>query len=292
VSCIFDFVQWIDTILSKEVERRKRGMLKKILLFVSTAIWLAPFLLMLLIAFSSKNTNSFLELFADNRATFQNFQNAWEQAEFSRYFLNTVIVTVVSVVVILAVTALAGYIMGCFEFRAKKIIYTVMMISMGIPTIFFTIPVYQILRMLHCESSLIGLILAEVGGGHVIFILLFSKFFQSIPKALEESAVLEGASEFDVFFRIMFPLAGPVIGTVVITQSIWTWNSFLYPLILSVNQPKIRTLSVGLYSFQGENIVEWGSIAAGACITILPMLLLFVTFQKYFIQGISGAVKE
>ena len=104
-------------------------MLKKILLFVSTAIWLAPFLLMLLIAFSSKNTNSFLELFADNRATFQNFQNAWEQAEFSRYFLNTVIVTVVSVVVILAVTALAGYIMGCFEFRAKKIIYTVMMIS-------------------------------------------------------------------------------------------------------------------------------------------------------------------
>ena len=261
-------------------------MLKKILLFVSTAIWLAPFLLMLLIAFSSKNTNSFLELFADNRATFQNFQNAWEQAEFSRYFLNTVIVTVVSVVVILAVTALAGYIMGCFEFRAKKIIYTVMMISMGIPTIFFTIPVYQILRMLHCESSLIGLILAEVGGGHVIFILLFSKFFQSIPKALEESAVLEGASEFDVFF------AGPVIGTVVITQSIWTWNSFLYPLILSVNQPKIRTLSVGLYSFQGENIVEWGSIAAGACITILPMLLLFVTFQKYFIQGISGAVKE
>ena len=266
-------------------------MLKKILLFVSTAIWLAPFLLMLLIAFSSKNTNSFLELFADNRATFQNFQNAWEQAEFSRYFLNTVIVTVVSVVVILAVTALAGYIMGCFEFRAKKIIYTVMMISMGIPTIFFTIPVYQILRMLHCESSLIGLILAEVGGGHVIFILLFSKFFQSIPKALEESAVLEGASEF-VFFRIMFPLAGPVIGTVVITQSIWTWNSFLYPLILSVNQPKIRTLSVGLYSFQGENIVEWGSIAAGACITILPMLLLFVTFQKYFIQGISGAVKE
>ena len=252
-------------------------MLKKILLFVSTAIWLAPFLLMLLIAFSSKNTNSFLELFADNRATFQNFQNAWEQAEFSRYFLNTVIVTVVSVVVILA---------------AKKIIYTVMMISMGIPTIFFTIPVYQILRMLHCESSLIGLILAEVGGGHVIFILLFSKFFQSIPKALEESAVLEGASEFDVFFRIMFPLAGPVIGTVVITQSIWTWNSFLYPLILSVNQPKIRTLSVGLYSFQGENIVEWGSIAAGACITILPMLLLFVTFQKYFIQGISGAVKE
>ena len=267
-------------------------MLKKILLFVSTAIWLAPFLLMLLIAFSSKNTNSFLELFADNRATFQNFQNAWEQAEFSRYFLNTVIVTVVSVVVILAVTALAGYIMGCFEFRAKKIIYTVMMISMGIPTIFFTIPVYQILRMLHCESSLIGLILAEVGGGHVIFILLFSKFFQSIPKALEESAVLEGASEFDVFFRIMFPLAGPVIGTVVITQSIWTWNSFLLPLIVTLSKPEMRTLAVGLYALRGENVVDWTGIAAGACIAVLPIILIFVCLQKYFVDGVAGAVKS
>ena len=103
---------------------------------------------------------------------------------------------------------------------------------------------------------------------------------------------MDGANEFDVFFKIMFPLATPMIGTVVITQSIWTWNSFLYPLILSVNKPEIRTLSVGLYSFQGENIVEWGNIAAGACITILPMLVLFVMFQKSFIQGIAGAVKE
>ena len=83
-----------------------------------------------------------------------------------------------------------------------------------------------------------------------------------------------------------------MIGTVVITQSIWTWNSFLYPLILSVNKPEIRTLSVGLYSFQGENVVEWGNIAEGASITILPMLVLFLMFQKSFIQGISGAVKE
>ncbi len=267
-------------------------MIKKIILVIASILWLIPFGIMALIAFSSKNTNSFTELLTGNSFTMNNIVNAWQEAQFSKYFLNTVIITVASVLIILAVTALSGYVMGCFEFRMKGILSGIMMLTMGIPTIFFTIPVYQILRMLNCDGSLIGMILAEVGGGHVIFILLFSKFFQDIPEALKESARLEGADEFDIFFRIMFPLSTPVIGTVVITQSIWTWNSFLYPLILSVNKPQIRTLSVGLYSFQGENIVNWGSIAAGACITILPMLIIFVIFQKYFIQGISGAVKE
>ena len=267
-------------------------MIKKILLFAGMILWITPFAVMLLIALSSKNTNSFMELFSENSFTFDNFVRAWKEARFSSYFINTAVITIASVLIVLAVTALAGYIMGRFEFRGKKLLSSVMLVCMGIPTIFFTIPVYQILRMLNCESSLAGMILAEAGGGHVIFILLFARFFQSLPNALEESAILEGASEFDVFFRIMFPLSAPMIGTVVITQSIWTWNSFLYPLILSINKPQIRTLSVGLYSFQGENIVEWGNIAAGACITILPMMLLFIMFQKYFIQGISGAVKE
>lgn len=291
MSGVLDRGQFVGEVFDK-AESEQNEMIKKIVLFLGVMIWTAPFLIMLLIAFSSKNTNSFVELLSENPLTFHNFITAWQEAEFSRYFVNTVIITVVSVLVVLMVTALSGYIMGYFDFKGKKLISAVMMISMGIPTIFFTIPVYQILRMLNCDTSLMGMILAEVGGGHVIFILLFSRFFSSIPGALRESALLDGANEFDVFFKIMFPLATPMIGTVVITQSIWTWNSFLYPLILSVNKPEIRTLSVGLYSFQGENVVEWGNIAAGACITILPMLVLFVMFQKSFIQGIAGAVKE
>ena len=291
MSGVPDCGQFVDEAFD-EAESGQNEMIKKIVLFLGVMIWTAPFLIMLLIAFSSKNTNSFVELLSENPLTFHNFITAWQEAEFSRYFVNTVIITVVSVLIVLMVTALSGYIMGYFDFKGKKLISAVMMISMGIPTIFFTIPVYQILRMLNCDTSLMGMILAEVGGGHVIFILLFSRFFSSIPGALRESALLDGANEFDVFFKIMFPLATPMIGTVVITQSIWTWNSFLYPLILSVNKPEIRTLSVGLYSFQGENVVEWGNIAAGACITILPMLVLFVMFQRSFIQGISGAVKE
>lgn len=266
--------------------------MKRILLFFNLLIWLLPFAIMILIAFSSKNTNSFFELFDVTSFTFDNFKTAWVTADFGRYFINTVFVTVTSVILILGITSLAGYIMGRFDFKYKKYLHWVMILSMGIPTIFFSIPIYQILKMLQVDQSLIGLILAEVGGGHFIFILLFSQFFKSLPKELAEAAIIDGANDFDVFFRIMFPLSKPMIGTVVITQTIWTWNSFLYPLILSLNNPEIRTLSVGLYSFQGENIVEWGNIAAGACITIFPMALLFFLFQRYFIQGISGAIKE
>lgn len=265
--------------------------MKKVLTYVLAALWMLPFLVMFLIALSSKNTTSFTKLFDLSTSTLNNFLRAWTEGAFSRYFLNTVIVTLVSVMIILGLTALAGYVMGRFEFGGKKVLYHMMILSMGIPTIFFTIPVYQLLRILHADSSIIGLILAEIGGGHIIFLLLFANFFASVPSELEESAVIDGATEFDIFFKVMFPLSKPIIGTVVITQSIWTWNSFLYPLILSVNDPSIRTLSVGMYAFQGENIVDWGSMAAGACITILPMVILFIVFQRYFINGISGAVK-
>ncbi len=177
-------------------------MFKKILLVVAMILWTIPFLIMLLIALSSKNTNTFSELFSIGDMTFANFINAWQEAEFSKYFLNTMIITVASVVIILMVTAFAGYIIGCFAFRGKKFLSALMMVSMGIPTIFFTIPVYQILRMLHCESSLVGLILAEIGGAHVIFILLFANFFRSLPGSCASLRFWKARAHFRSFSRL------------------------------------------------------------------------------------------
>ena len=184
MSGVPDCGQFVDEAFD-EAESGQNEMIKKIVLFfgvydMDSAISDHAFDCV----FSSKNTNSFVELLSDNPLTFHNFITACREAEFSRYFINTVIITVVSVLIVLMATALSGYIMGYFDFKGKKLISAVMMISMGIPTIFFTIPVYQILRMLNCDTSLIGMILAEVGGGHVIFILLFSRFFFSIPGAL------------------------------------------------------------------------------------------------------------
>ena len=164
--------------------------------------------------------------------------------------------------------------------------------SITIPLVFTIIPVYELLKGMGLSKNLLGLILAESGGGHVIFLMLFSGFFASIPKEMEEASLIDGCSFPQLFIHIMFPLSKPIMVTVVIMQFIWTWNSFLLPLTLTLNNPNIRTLAVGLYALRGENVVDWTGIAAGASIAVVPVIIIFIACQKYFVDGIAGAVKS
>jgi ABC-type glycerol-3-phosphate transport system permease component len=140
-------------------------------------------------------------------------------------------------------------------------------------------------------NSLGGVILAEAGGGHIVFVLLFAGFFRQIPKELEEAAIMDGCGFIRTFVNIMLPLAKPIAGSAVIMQFIWTWNSFLLPLVLTLSNPNLRPLAVGLYALRGENIVDWTGIAAGGTIALVPIIVIFLLLQRYFIDGMAGAVK-
>lgn len=164
--------------------------------------------------------------------------------------------------------------------------------STTIPLVFTVIPTYELLKALGLSQSLLGLILAESGGGFVIFLMLFASYYRALPKEPEEAAIIDGCNFIQVYHRIMFPLAKSVMVTVVIMRFIWTWNSFLLPLVITLNNPKIRTLAVGLYALRGENVVDWTGIASVATIAIIPVLLIFILLQRYFVEGISGAVKS
>ena len=109
---------------------------------------------------------------------------------------------------------------------------------------------------------------------------------------MEEAATIDGANFVQTYGSVMFPLAKPIMVTVVIMQFIWTWNSFLLPLIITLNNPSLRTLAVGLYALRGENVVDWTGIAAGASIAIVPVICVFIALQRYFVDGIAGAVKS
>ena len=224
--------------------------------------------------------------------TFDNFIRSWNNANFSQYFLNTIIVTVCSVVIVLLCTSAAGYALGRYAFPGKKALLGVFMASITIPLTFTIIPVYELLNAMHLTNSLLGLIVAECGGSHILFLMLFSSFYSGIPNEMEEAAIVDGCGFFQTYVRIMFPLAKPIIVTVVIMQFIWTWNSFLMPLVLTLSQPSLRTLAVGLYALQGEHVVDWTGIAAGATISVLPVILVFIAMQKHFVNGIAGAVKS
>lgn len=263
-----------------------------VLLSVVALIWIYPFIWMITASLKTQD-----EFFASGLSlipkslNFENYVRAWNNANFGVYFKNSIIVTVSVVVIVLLATSAAGYVMGRYAFVGKKLIMGIFMASITIPLVFTVIPIYELLKEMGLEQNLLGLILAEAGG-HVIFLMLFSSFYGGIPKELEEAATIDGSGFLKTYSSIMFPLAKPIMATVVIMQFIWTWNSFLLPLIVTLSRPELRTLAVGLYALRGENVVDWTGIAAGACIAVLPIILIFICLQRYFVDGVAGAVKS
>ncbi|MBR2566075.1 MAG: carbohydrate ABC transporter permease [Paenibacillus sp.] len=223
--------------------------------------------------------------------TFDNLLRAWNQANFERYFFNSVIITIGTIFIVFFTTATCGYVLGRYSFKGKKLIFVLLIASMFVPMEFAIIPIYDLIKMLGLMNTQMGVILAEAGGNHLIFILLFSTFFAKIPKELEEAAIVDGSGFLRTFLTVMLPLSKPVIGSVMIMQFIWSWNSFLLPLILTLSAPNARPLSVGLYALQGENIVDWTGIAAGGTIAIVPIIIIFLCLQRFFVDGIAGSVK-
>ena len=264
-----------------------------VLLSVVALIWIYPFIWMITASLKTQD-----EFFASGLSlipkslNFENYVRAWNNANFGVYFKNSIIVTVSVVVIVLLATSAAGYVMGRYAFVGKKLIMGIFMASITIPLVFTVIPIYELLKEMGLEQNLLGLILAEAGGGHVIFLMLFSSFYGGIPKELEEAATIDGSGFLKTYSSIMFPLAKPIMATVVIMQFTWTWNSFLLPLIVTLSRPELRTLAVGLYALRGENVVDWTGIAAGACIAVLPIILIFICLQRYFVDGVAGAVKS
>ena len=264
-----------------------------VLLSVVALIWIYPFIWMITASLKTQD-----EFFASGLSlipkslNFENYVRAWNNANFGVYFKNSIIVTVSVVEIVLLATSAAGYVMGRYAFVGKKLIMGIFMASITIPLVFTVIPIYELLKEMGLEQNLLGLILAEAGGGHVIFLMLFSSFYGGIPKELEEAATIDGSGFLKTYSSIMFPLAKPIMATVVIMQFIWTWNSFLLPLIVTLSRPELRTLAVGLYALRGENVVDWTGIAAGACIAVLPIILIFICLQRYFVDGVAGAVKS
>lgn len=270
----------------------KKGINHLVLLAIGL-IWVYPFLWMISASFKSQNEffNNRLGLIPQS-PTLDNIKRIWVKANFGSYFLNTVVVTCFAVVLVLIITMLAGYAMGRYKFVGRNLMMGIFVGSIAIPLVSTIIPTYEVVKGMHLTGTKTGLVLAQAGGAHVIFLMLFTSFFASIPMELEEAAKIDGCSFFRIFFNIMMPLCKPIATTVVIMETIWTWNAFMLPLVLTLNNPASRTLAVGLYAFKGENTVDWTGIAAGGTIAVIPVIILFIILQRHFVEGIAGAVKS
>jgi raffinose/stachyose/melibiose transport system permease protein len=190
------------------------------------------------------------------------------------------------------ITSMIGYVLGRYSFPGKRAIIGLFVATVFLPTGYTIIPVFEMVNRLGLADTLWGVILAQSGGAHVLYILLFAGYFSQLPRELEEAAIMDGASFVRVFVQVMLPLAMPIVATVIILHFINSWNDFLLPLVLTLSRPDLRTLAVGMYAFRGEFYVDWSGMAAAASISLLPVILVFLFMQRYFVEGIAGAVKQ
>ncbi len=272
---------------------RISSLLVIIALTIVSLIWIYPFLWM--VSASLKNS---MEIFTSGlnllprQWLWQNYHRAWVTAKFGQYMLNTVVITVSVVLLVLVRTSLCGYVLGRYNFIGKRLVIVLLVGTLFVPVGYTIIPVVQLSYTLHLLNTLLGVILALGGGGHVADILLFAGYFSQLPKELEEAAILDGAGFVDIFVKVMLPLATPVIASVTILTFMGAWNSFFVPLVFTFSRPDLRTLSVGMYAFVGTHETDWSGMAAAATISLIPVMLVFLFMQQYFIEAIAGAVKE
>lgn len=221
--------------------------------------------------------------------TFQHFIDLFVSMNFGTYLINTLIIVIFSMVGLLLNT-MAGYGFGKFQFKGKEILFAIVLITMMIPGQVTMIPTYLVLNEMGLTNTMSGIVLPGLIAAFNIF--LIRQFMQTIPDGLLEAARLDGAGEFYIFFKLIIPLAKPILAVQVILTFIGAWNSFIWPLIVA-NDEALYTLSVGLALLQDQNVTNYGLQMAGAALMVIPVLVIFIIFQRYVIEGFNvGGMKE
>ena len=224
--------------------------------------------------------------------TLENYANVFSKIPIWKYFINSLFVALVTTLGQVIISALAGYAFARMKFKFRDALFLIILITMLVPPQVNIIPLFFLIRQFHWINTYQALILPGLFGGFGIFMM--RQYFLGLPKDLEESAKIDGCNIFSTFFKIALPLAVPVIATLSIFTFVTTWNSFMWPLIVT-NTESMRTLPVGLAIFKGSfrEITLWGDLLACSVICTIPVVGVFLLGKKYFINDIlQGGVKE
>ena len=279
------------------MKKRKLGsvffsIFKYVMLIGASIISLLPVCVCVLTAFKTTdeyNSSSVLDL-PESFLNFENFTIAFKQANMLRGFLNTAIVLVVVLTVSIFIGSMLAYILNRFKFKGNGAIQNLFMFAALIPGIATQVTVYQIMYSLKLINHLYGYMIVLMGTD-IISIYIFLQFFENLPVSLDESAIMDGSTYFGVFFKILFPLLKPAIVTSLVLKGVGVYNEY-YMSNLYLQNAELKTISSALYTFTGPYGNQYNYICAGVLITIIPILILFLIFQKQVYSGMAaGAVK-
>jgi multiple sugar transport system permease protein len=263
------------------------GILGVLLLMV-----LFPFYWMTITSLKSEDQmRSLVSMFWPSPVVFENYEQLLRKTDFTSWFTNSAIVAVSSTLLATAVGTIGAYALARLRFRGRAFMSSATLITYLVPPSILFIPLYAQIRTLGLSDSLAGLIAAYPSFTVPFVTWLLMGYFESIPVELEESAMIDGATRFGAFRRIILPLAAPGVLAAALYAFTQAWNEFLYALVF-ITDVKQRTLPVGLSSFITGDVYGWGYLMAGAVLTTVPVIVVYIYLQKYMVEGLTaGSVK-
>lgn len=270
----------------RSAANRARGLtlLIAVALGVGALITAFPFFWMLATSVKPQRESiDFPPTILPQQPTLEWYGQLFTELDFGRYLVNTVIVVLIGFVGLLLM-AMAGYAFAKFDFRGRRWMFFLVLATMMIPVQVTMIPTYLIINGMKLTNTLVGIALPTLVSGFSIF--LFRQFMSTIPTEMLEAARLDGAGEFRTFWQIVLPMSGPILAVQVVLTFISGWNSFLWPLIIASDQ-KLYTLSVGLALLNQQLAVNPSLQMAAASVMVVPILVIFIIFQRYVMQGFA-----
>lgn len=281
--------------MSKKANHRRDMILLYALLAV--IIFLLVFPLVYAVGCSFKSTEEFLlgglKIFPETWRP-ENYMKAWKQANFARYTLNSVFFAVASVIGIIITSSMTGYAMSRCDFPGKKLLtgtFGFMMFLIGAVTLF---PIFQLCRKLGLLDSIWGMVITQIATAQPFYCILVMGYCNGISKEIDEAATIDGASFFKVYTTILMPIMKPILATTGILAFRDTWNNYMMPLAFTLSRSELRPLTVGvvLLKDQGDGVAAWSTMLAGTVMSIVPILIVYLFLNRYFIEGITaGAIK-
>lgn len=277
------------------------GVLAKVLIYVILGTWalmvIFPMLWSVMTAFKTDQEIFFSPWKLPATPVYDNFVRAWTSAHIGAFLYNTLLVIVPSLFLTLLLSAMAAYVLARFEFRGRNLIFNMFLVGMIFPLFLALVPLYFVMRQIQLLDTFGGLILVYVAFSLSFTIFFLTNFFRTLPRELGEAATIDGASQYDIFFRVYLPLAKPGLITMGIFNFLGQWNQYILPNTLMITNEDNNThyvLSQGLYYLQAKQFYQndWSGLFAAVTIVMIPTLVIYLIFNNQIEQGMTaGALK-
>lgn len=278
--------------------KKAKSTLSSVLLVCLSLIWLSPIYIILANSFKSRDEMYVNPLGMPVKFSLEYYSGAIEKMNFLRAFGVSLVITIVSVAIIVVLCAMAAWMMARSDGKLSKAIYYTLILTMLIPFQTLMMPLMQEMNSLEkllgiqIKDTIGGLIFMYIGFGAGMGVFMFYGFVKgSLPRTLEEAAIIDGCNTWQLFWRVVFPLMKPTIITLVILDVIWIWNDYLLPS-LTLKSASNRTIPIGTQIFFGQYTIEWNMAMAALMLTIIPVVVFYLCAQKHIVKGVAaGAVK-